>query len=355
MSRRSCDFSEELLSAYLDDEVTEADRIQVERHIAGCDACRRRLDELRKVSGLLSQMPREKPSSSFRRRLRESITDGSSKRSRSGSKGFLSDLPIGRPLVAAAVIILIVVLPLAALLTGTQLAGPMVSDEAPLPEALTQDAEEAQIRTEAEDEEPADPSDEEPAEPEYSVGFAARGEQETFATIHVAVELEAGDLTAARRRLLQLAKEQDLAVQKETLRESADLQEYLVVLRAPAASDDLRDEIEALGVLSHYQVQHEFYPHLPLSMEVFEDPEKEAVISERHLEVKITRSPSPEFDFDSLPNDRFWPMIYSALNSSWHRFGAHVAGAVLWIAAHAVHVLFAVLVVLGAFIFYRTR
>ncbi len=350
MNPRSCDFPGKLLSAYLDDEVSEAERERVERHIAQCTTCRLRLDELRGVSQMLSQIPQETPSSSFRKQLRDSLVDDvSPTRSQSSTKGFLSGLPLGRPALAAVIILLLIV-PLAALITGIQMTGRMASDEALLPEAVSPYAEEGEIMTEAD--EPEEAPDE--ASEEY-IEFAARAEQQTSVAVRATFELEVEDLLAARRDLLQLAAELDLTVHEETLRESVDLQQYLLVLDVPSVSDELRKRIEDLGAFRQYQIQREYHPALPLSIEDVEDVEEVASVSESRLEIIASEPLPPHLDSDSLPGDGFWPMIYSALSSSWHRFGSHVAGAVLWMAAHAVHVLFAVLVVLGAYFVCRMR
>ena len=46
-----------LLSAYIDGEVTESEAARVEEHLSGCEECRPELDSLRSTVGLLRQLP----------------------------------------------------------------------------------------------------------------------------------------------------------------------------------------------------------------------------------------------------------------------------------------------------------
>ena len=55
----------ESLSAYVDGEVTEAERLQVERHLETCADCRAEADSLRSLVGLLRRMPEIEPPRSF--------------------------------------------------------------------------------------------------------------------------------------------------------------------------------------------------------------------------------------------------------------------------------------------------
>ena len=53
------------LSAYVDGEVTEAERPQMERHLESCADCRAEADSLRSLVGLLRRMPEIEPPRSF--------------------------------------------------------------------------------------------------------------------------------------------------------------------------------------------------------------------------------------------------------------------------------------------------
>lgn len=55
----------ELLSAYLDDQVTLPERHQVEEHLLACEACRAELLELRMLTGMLRRLPAQQPPRSF--------------------------------------------------------------------------------------------------------------------------------------------------------------------------------------------------------------------------------------------------------------------------------------------------
>jgi len=56
-----CDVTHEELSRLSAGEVTAERARELERHVAACEQCRRRLESLREVDGLLRVMPREEP------------------------------------------------------------------------------------------------------------------------------------------------------------------------------------------------------------------------------------------------------------------------------------------------------
>jgi hypothetical protein len=60
-----CDFSIELLNAYLDNELDEKQRLFVEGHLKDCPACRAELEELKGCDRLLRQREIEEPSNKF--------------------------------------------------------------------------------------------------------------------------------------------------------------------------------------------------------------------------------------------------------------------------------------------------
>ncbi|MBA3533052.1 MAG: zf-HC2 domain-containing protein [Ardenticatenales bacterium] len=55
----------DLLSAYLDDEVSSAERVQVDAHLAGCAACQRELEGLRRMVSLFQALPTVPPPRTF--------------------------------------------------------------------------------------------------------------------------------------------------------------------------------------------------------------------------------------------------------------------------------------------------
>ena len=63
------------LIAYLDRRANSAERVEVEEHLATCQACRTRAQEFRKVWNVLDEMPVEEPSLGFDSRLRQRMAD----------------------------------------------------------------------------------------------------------------------------------------------------------------------------------------------------------------------------------------------------------------------------------------
>ena len=60
-----CDISIELLSAYLDNELNQAERLRVEEHLKACPQCRAELEELKFGDELVRQRPVAEPSNKF--------------------------------------------------------------------------------------------------------------------------------------------------------------------------------------------------------------------------------------------------------------------------------------------------
>ncbi len=63
-----CDKAKELLSAYLDGEVTEKERHLLEEHLDSCKSCRQELEELRRIVGLVASLPKEAAPEGFAQR-----------------------------------------------------------------------------------------------------------------------------------------------------------------------------------------------------------------------------------------------------------------------------------------------
>lgn len=69
----NCERMENRLIAYLDGRAGQAERSDVEAHLAACTACRTRAQEFRLLWNVLGEVPMEEPSPSFDDRLRARI------------------------------------------------------------------------------------------------------------------------------------------------------------------------------------------------------------------------------------------------------------------------------------------
>src|SRR5438067_602187 len=61
----SCGRMENKILEYVDGRLKESERLEVEKHLAACPACRLRVNEFRAVSGLLDELPMIEPSAAF--------------------------------------------------------------------------------------------------------------------------------------------------------------------------------------------------------------------------------------------------------------------------------------------------
>ena len=68
-----CDKAKELLSAYLDGEVTEKERHLLEEHLDSCKSCRQEFEELRRIVGLVASLPKEAAPEGFAQRTVASL------------------------------------------------------------------------------------------------------------------------------------------------------------------------------------------------------------------------------------------------------------------------------------------
>jgi anti-sigma factor RsiW len=64
---------EKRILGYVDGRLKESERLEVEKHLAGCAACRLRVSEFRAVSGLLEELPMIEPSAAFDLRVRARV------------------------------------------------------------------------------------------------------------------------------------------------------------------------------------------------------------------------------------------------------------------------------------------
>jgi anti-sigma factor RsiW len=58
---------------YVDGRLKESERLEVEKHLAGCSACQLRVNEFRLVSGFLDELPQIEPSAAFDARVRARV------------------------------------------------------------------------------------------------------------------------------------------------------------------------------------------------------------------------------------------------------------------------------------------
>jgi len=65
----SCARMEKWILPYVDGRLKEGERLEMEKHLAGCAACRLRVNEFRAVSGLLEELPVIEPSAAFDMRV----------------------------------------------------------------------------------------------------------------------------------------------------------------------------------------------------------------------------------------------------------------------------------------------
>jgi hypothetical protein len=69
----SCSRMEKKILGYVDGRLGESERLEVEKHLAVCAACRLRVNEFRAVSGLLDELPMIEPSAAFDLRVRARV------------------------------------------------------------------------------------------------------------------------------------------------------------------------------------------------------------------------------------------------------------------------------------------
>jgi negative regulator of sigma E activity len=69
----SCTKMESRILAYVDGRLKDSERAEMEKHLAGCAACRVRANEFRSVSELLDELPMVEPSPAFDVRVRARV------------------------------------------------------------------------------------------------------------------------------------------------------------------------------------------------------------------------------------------------------------------------------------------
>jgi len=61
----SCSRTENKILGYVDGRLKESERLEMEKHLTACAACRLRVNEFRAVTGLLDELPMIEPSEAF--------------------------------------------------------------------------------------------------------------------------------------------------------------------------------------------------------------------------------------------------------------------------------------------------
>jgi anti-sigma factor RsiW len=77
----SCGRMETRILAYVDGRLKESERVEMEKHLNGCAACRLRVNEFRAVGDLLDELPVIEPSGAFNTRVHALVAAEPPKRS----------------------------------------------------------------------------------------------------------------------------------------------------------------------------------------------------------------------------------------------------------------------------------
>src|SRR5258708_38897398 len=75
----SCSRMESKILGYVDGRLKESERLEMEKHLATCAACRVRVNEFRDVNVLLDELPMIEPSAAFDIRLHARVAAGPAK------------------------------------------------------------------------------------------------------------------------------------------------------------------------------------------------------------------------------------------------------------------------------------
>src|SRR5215475_9723939 len=77
----SCSGMEAKILAYVDGRLKDSERLDFEKHVAGCAACKLRVNEFRAVNSLLGELPQIEPSAAFDLRVHALVAAEPVKRS----------------------------------------------------------------------------------------------------------------------------------------------------------------------------------------------------------------------------------------------------------------------------------
>ena len=97
----SCSRMENKILGYVDGRLKESERLEVEKHLATCPACRLRVNEFRAVSDLLDELPVIDPSPAFDLRVHARVAALPVKQS-----WWAAFLPAPRVAIAAAMLVM---------------------------------------------------------------------------------------------------------------------------------------------------------------------------------------------------------------------------------------------------------
>jgi len=100
----SCARMENRILGYVDGRLKEGERLEMEKHLETCAACRLRVNEFRAVTGLLDELPVIAPSAAFDVRVRSRVAAEPVKQS-----WWTSFLPSPRVAFAASMLLLLTV------------------------------------------------------------------------------------------------------------------------------------------------------------------------------------------------------------------------------------------------------
>ncbi len=73
----NCKQCNELLSQYIDLEVTPQDKVKIDQHLETCQACKTEYEELKAVSEMLKELPMKELPEGFEAELHEKLVEAS--------------------------------------------------------------------------------------------------------------------------------------------------------------------------------------------------------------------------------------------------------------------------------------
>ncbi|GEM_PF-4593473 len=338
MRHTTCDFPGELLSAYLDNEVTESESARVRGHLQDCAHCRRRLEQLRETREILSEVPSQSVPSSFRRQLRADLLRH--KEDKPGLRGSGSGWLRRMPMVAA--VLLLLLLPVAGLYSHVSAPGePLMMS----------------MRAVGEDDAPADAPQLESADPEPETDAQMLSEvlRVDEAERSESIILHVADVQEGTAALAALADTVDAEVQSHEQVWDADgyLKESESLLQVDSDSYAiLREGVLRMGTLARQRVEADPVVHRDEMSREFAAAEEADQRTHLRVVMMVDDETISDVQLDELclvrtqlEETTFPAQLREAAARSWTVFGAHVAYAVLWIAARIPHLIFVSLLV----------